>query len=101
MVSNHPQKNLLPLNPGKAPGSSIKPSKNCWKSDDQVNYLISHWLDFKAHQAAGALDRFWPRVFDGWYQKWPVTSTPEAVAEYGSPANAVLALRLGTNSVRV
>lgn len=96
MIPNNPGKKL-PSNSKSAQHSSTKSSG---KSDDQVNYLMSHWLDFKAYQAAGTLDRFWPRVFDGWYTQWPVVATPKAVAEHGSPANAVLALRSGTNGVR-
>ena len=99
MVLNHPGKKPPPSNSGTAPRSLKKSSKGSSKSDDQIEYLMSHWLDFKAHQAAGTLDRFWLRVFDGWYKKWPIPPTPASIEEHGSSPDAASDLQSKTNGV--
>lgn len=70
------------------------------KSKEQVEYLLTHWSGYITHQTAKTLDRFWPRVFDGWHERWPATPTPAEVREYGSTANAILTLRVKNNEVR-
>lgn len=71
------------------------------KSKEQLDYLNSHLSDFLTHQAAGSLDRFWPRVYDGWHKKWPVAATADDVKEYDSLEGAILVLRTDNNQVRV
>ncbi|KAF9777754.1 hypothetical protein BJ322DRAFT_1114803 [Thelephora terrestris] len=48
------------------------------KSKEQVDYLVTHYQDFLTHQTAVTLDRFWPRVYEGWYKRWPITPAPGA-----------------------
>lgn len=57
--------------------------------------------DFITHQTAGSLERFWPRVFDSWHTKWPITPSPDAIKLYGSRENATLALRSENYQVRI
>ena len=78
-----------------------KPPKAAWKTPEQLNYLTSHMTDFVTHQTAGSLDRFWPRVFDGWYKQWPISPTPEAIKDCGSSAGAILKARSENNQVRI
>ena len=78
-----------------------KPSRVAWKTGEQLEYLLSHWGNFVTHQNEKGLDRFWPRVYDGWYKKWPITPSPELVKEHGSRENAILTLRSENNGVRI
>jgi hypothetical protein len=89
-------------NLGTAIGASTpKAPKAPGKSKEQLDYLNSHLSDFLTHQAAGSLDRFWPRVYDGWHKKWPVAATADDVKEYDSLEGAILVLRTDNNQVRV
>jgi len=76
-----------------------KSSKNGWKTKEQVDYMLSHWPDYTAHQTSKTLDRFWPLVYDGWYKRWPITPTSEQIGKHGSRANALLVLRSDKNDV--
>lgn len=71
-----------------------------WKNDEQRDYMLSHWTDYVTHQNAKTLDRFWPRVYDGWYHKWPITPSRDSIREHGSKENAILVFRTDNNSVR-
>ena len=89
-----------PPDPGPAISSpTSKPSKNDWKTEEQVEYMLSHWSGYIAHQASKSLPRFWPRVCDGWYQRWPITPTPEMIEKHGSSTDAKLVLRKELNGV--
>ncbi|KAF9790754.1 hypothetical protein BJ322DRAFT_1104403 [Thelephora terrestris] len=48
------------------------------KFKEQVEYLVTHYQDFLTHQTAVTLDRFWLRVYEGWYKRWPITPAPGA-----------------------
>jgi hypothetical protein len=76
-------------------------SRIAWKTGDQLEYMLSHWESFVTHQNKKTLDRFWSRVYDGWYKKWPITPTLESIGKYGSPENAILTLRSENNAVRI
>ena len=79
--------------------STPKPSRSNWRSDEQTEYMLSHWSGYVTHQASKSLDRFWSIVCDGWYQRWPITPTPAMIREHGSSANAKLVVRKDTNKV--
>ena len=81
--------------------SAPKPPKAALKTGEQLEYLLSQWTDFVANQTAGSLDRFWPRVYDPWYQRWPISPTPQAVTQHGSLEKAKSVLRLENNQVRI
>ena len=79
-----------------------KSSRIAWKTGEQLEYLLDQWPGFITHQTSGTLDRFWPRVYDMWYKKWPVASpTPMAVDHAGSLAAAILTARTENNQVRI
>lgn len=80
---------------------SSKPSRVAWKTGEQLEYLLSQWDRFVTHQTDGRLDRFWPHVYDGWSKAWPITPSAESIKQHGSRENAILALRLETNGVRM
>lgn len=94
MTPQHPGERLPPPSSGEATSKAVK------KSKEQLDYLLAYWPGYVAHQAAKTLDRFWPRVFNGWYEQWPIKPTPEEIGEYGSTANAILTLRVKSNEVR-
>ena len=77
-----------------------KPPKTAWKTGAQLGYLLTHWSGFISHQNAGTLDRFWPRVYDGWYATWPITATPLSITKWDTPEAATLMLRSENNQVR-
>ena len=79
--------------------STPKPSKNDWKTEEQVEYMLSHWSGYIAHQATKSLVRFWPRVYEGWYKRWAVTLPPEMIRKHGSTAAADKAFRTDNNEV--
>ena len=97
MPSRRSRKGPSPRTSAGAPAR--KPSKSDWKSPDQLGYLNSHLSRFISFQTAGALTRFWPRVFDGWHKQWPITPSPDDIRQYGSRENAILTLRSTTNTV--
>jgi hypothetical protein len=76
-------------------------SRTAWKSGDQLEYLTSHWARFVTYQSEKKLDRFWPRVYDGWYGKWPIIPSPQSINQYESRENAILTLRSENNAVRI
>lgn len=78
-----------------------KSSRVAWKQGDQLEYMLSHWESFVTNQNEKKLDRFWPRVYDGWYKKWPITPSLESIGKYGSRENAILALRSENNNVSI
>jgi hypothetical protein len=94
MSSRRSVKKLAPApESGPAVGGAVArlPSK----SKEQVDYLVTHYQDFLTHQTAVTLDRFWLRVYEGWYKRWPITPTPGATK--GSAGDA----RTENNQVRI
>ena len=61
--------------------------------------MLSQWPGYIAHQASKSLPRFWPRVCDGWYQRWPITPSPEMIEKHGSSTDAKLVIRKEINGV--
>lgn len=57
--------------------------------------------DFLTHQSNGSVERFWPRVYEDWYTQWPITPTPQEIAEAGSASGAILIFRNENNKVRI
>lgn len=85
--------------PTEVADPSPKPSRMAWKTEEQLEHMVTYWGSFLTHQNAGTLERFWPRVYDGWYQRWPITPSSESIKEHGSRENAILALRSENNNV--
>lgn len=83
------------------PEDSDDEPKTFVKTPEQVSYLDSHLSGYFAHQNARTLDRFWPRVYDGWYKQWPITASPKEIRNHGSSANAILVIRNIRNKVRI
>lgn len=78
-----------------------KPSKAAWKTGEQLEYMYSLWSDFIAHQNTKRLARFWPRVYDGWYQRWKFTPPPDSTDSLDPLGTAELAFKRENNKVRV
>ncbi|KAF9777388.1 hypothetical protein BJ322DRAFT_1025784 [Thelephora terrestris] len=62
-------------------------STSGWKTGDQLEFLLSHWEDFKQAQDTKKLDPFWQRVFAGWYERWPIPPSPPSSHAHESPEN--------------
>ena len=77
-----------------------KPDRSGWKTGDQLEFLLSHWGSFKRAQDAKGLNRFWAKIFEDWYDRWPVPSSPSLVREYGSIEATRLMLQKEKNTVR-
>lgn len=78
-----------------------KPSRVAWKTRAQLEYLFSEFQNYHDHQDAGTLARFWPRIYDTWYQRWATPNpTRQAIGKHGSLVNATLVLRTENNCVR-
>ena len=84
-----------------AEASTPKLARLPWKTGIQLEYLLTQWQSFLDHQSRGALEHFWPRVFETWYEKWPITPTPTEVSNAGSASAAMLVLRSEKNQVRL
>jgi hypothetical protein len=72
-----------------------------WKTGEQLEYLLSQWSTFLAHQNEGKLERFWPHVYQYWNKKWAITPTAESLEQHGSDSAAILALRGERSTVRI
>jgi len=71
-----------------------------WKTGEQLEFLISRWPEFKRAQDKKALsDQFWPKVFEDWHNRWPVSASPSSVKEHGSTELARLMLQSDNNGV--
>ena len=46
--------------------------RKAWKTGEQLEFLLSKWEAFKRAQYEKKLDRFWQRIFDLWYTRWPL-----------------------------
>ena len=102
MAPKRSGKNPSPTSASETTANALsKPSRVAWKTGEQLEYLLSRWGEFVTHQNEKGLDRFWPRVYDGWYKKWLITPSPELVKEHGSRENAILTLRSENNGVRI
>ena len=77
-----------------------KPACAGWKTGEQLEFLLYQWPVFKRAQDNKSLDRFWPRVFEDWFKRWPVRSTPTLIKEHGSPEAARLMAQKEKNTVR-
>lgn len=38
--------------------------------------LLTYWPIYKRYQDEKDLDSFWKIVFEAWFNKWPISSTP-------------------------
>ena len=95
------KKSLATSTAAPATDTSAKPQpRTAWKTGEQLEYLLSQWPGFVSHQNSESLDRFWPRVYDTWYSKWPIMPTPEFVGKHGSLEGATLVFRSENNKVR-
>ena len=69
-----------------------KTARSGWKTGEQLEFLLSRFSNFKRSQDEKTLDRFWPRLFEDWYDRWPVPANPTMSKNYGSPeANRLMA----------
>jgi len=81
--------------------SHPKPSRKAWKTGEQFEYLLSCWDEYLTHQDRKKLKRLWLRIYDHWYNEWPITPTPESVVKHGSPEKALDVFRKLNNKVRI
>jgi hypothetical protein len=79
----------------------MPPRRSDGKSKEQVEFLTSHLANFFIHQTAGSLDRFWPRVYEGWQKQWPIVPPAEDIKVHGSREKALSKLRAANNKVRI
>lgn len=77
-----------------------KPANPGWKTGEQLEFLLSQWKSFKRAQDAKTLDKFWPRVFEEWFTRWPVPSSPSLARSHNSIEEGRLALQKAKNTVR-
>ncbi|KAF9778391.1 hypothetical protein BJ322DRAFT_1025103 [Thelephora terrestris] len=75
----------------------MPPRRSDGKSKEQVEFLTSHLANFFIHQTAGSLDRFWPRVYEGWQKQWPIVPPAEDIKVHGSREKALSKLRAANN----
>ena len=78
-----------------------KPSRIEWKSGEQLEFLLSQESSFRRCQDMKTLNHFWPRVFENWYDRWPIVSTPALSKKYGTPEAARIMVQKETNAVRL
>lgn len=70
-----------------------------WKSGEQLEFLLSHEAGHKRHQDQQTLDRFWPRVFEQWYDRWPLVATPALIKKHKTRDAARMMMQNGRNKV--
>ena len=69
-----------------------------WKTGEQLEFLFAHLPDFRACQDDKTLGDFWEKLFNDWYDKWPL---PHVMSEaHGSVENTRIMLRKEKNAVR-
>ena len=66
---------------------------------EQLEYLLTCWDAFKRAQDAKRLDQFWPKVFEDWYARWPVPSSPSLALRYPSIEEGRVLLQQEKNNV--
>ena len=95
----HPQIHLFshPASLGMPP----KPARSDWKTGEQLEFLLSRWEAFKHAQDAGALRRFWPKVSEDWFTRWPIPPSPSLALEYGSIEEGRIMLQNDKKGVRM
>lgn len=71
-----------------------------WKSGDQLEFLLSQESSFRRAQDARTLDRFWQKVFDEWYHRWPLPSCPTLTHGHNTAETARFMLQKEKNKVR-
>ena len=71
-----------------------------WKTGEQLEFLVPRWQSFRDAQDAKKLANFWPKVFEDWYIKWPVPSSPSLALKYGTVEEGRLVLQKAKNAVR-
>ena len=81
------------------PKSSPKPPNSSWKTGEQLEFLLSYWPAFKRAQGSKAFDRFWQKLFEEWYTRWPIVPTLASRQEHGSPEVARLMLQKEKSTV--
>ena len=77
-----------------------KTARPDWKTGEQFQFLLTCWDNFKSAQDTKALDRFWPKVYEDWYTRWPIPSSPSLAREYGSIEEGRIILQKEKNTVR-
>ena len=85
----------------RSPHSAIPLKTSCpsWKTGEQLEFLISCWRTFKHAQDIKGLDKFWPKVFEDWYIRWPIPHSPSLAQLHGSIEEGHLVLQKGKNVV--
>ena len=76
------------------------PSRVGWKSGEQLEFLLSQESSHKRHQDLNTLDHFWPRVFEGWYDRWPIVATPAMTRRHKTQEDARVMMQKARNKVR-
>ena len=97
--------NPSPTNPNpppKTPNPPPKTPKESWKTGEQLEFLLSRYTSFERAQDAQTLDRFWLRLFEDWYHRWklPSSPTPELLRQYGTMEEARFMIQTKKNAVR-
>jgi hypothetical protein len=72
-----------------------------WKSGEQLEFLLSQEGSFRRCQDQKTLDHFWPRVFEEWYNRWPIFASSALSRRHGTPEAARVMLQKEKNAVRV
>ena len=71
-----------------------------WKTGEQLEFLVCRWDKFKRAKDAKTLDHFWSMVWEDWYSRWPVPSSPPLTQECKTIEEARLMLQKEKNTVR-
>lgn len=94
--------------PPKAPRQDLRAAstppktpapRSDWKTEEQLEFLLAYWEKFKRAQDNKALDSFWPKVYEDWYTRWPISSSASLVLKYGSIQEGRLMLQKDKNAV--
>jgi hypothetical protein len=51
-----------------------------WTSDEQKDWLTSMLPSYIASRASDSPSDFWDRLFEDWFEKWPIDATKEGDA---------------------
>src|ERR1700722_9722188 len=61
------------------------PSKKEWASEEQSNFL-KEWLEkYITVQKKGQFDKFWPKLDEAWFERYPERTTLFGVVENLTP----------------